>query len=81
MHRPYGRNGAVAGNSIPSPGGSDPSAASGRRSEVSEWQRSTDAKALCRRRQMSGTATGEGGPPRKRWWKRNGEMLIVGRSL
>jgi len=38
-------------------GGSDLSAAGGRRSEGSEWQRSTDAKALRRRRQMSGTAT------------------------
>ena len=39
-------------------GGSDASAAGGGESELSEWQRSTDAKALCRRRQMSGTATG-----------------------
>ena len=38
--------------------GSEPSAASGRISEASEWQRSTDAKAFHRRRQMSGTATG-----------------------
>ena len=38
--------------------GSDPTAASGRRREGSEWQRSTDAKAYQRRRQMSGTATG-----------------------
>ena len=38
--------------------GSEVSAACGRRSELSEWQRSTDAKALCRRGQMSGTATG-----------------------
>ena len=27
-------------------------------SDLSEWPRSTDAKELCRRRQMSGTATG-----------------------
>ena len=40
--------------------GSDASAACGRESELSEWQRSTDAKALRRRRQMSGTATGQG---------------------
>ena len=40
------------------PVGSDPSAAGGGKSEVSEWQRSTDAKVLCHRRQMSGTATG-----------------------
>ena len=40
--------------------GSDGSAASGGRSDLSEWQRSTDAKALRRRRQMSGTATGQG---------------------
>jgi len=40
--------------------GSDASAAGGRESELSEWQRSTDAKALRRRRQMSGTATGQG---------------------
>ena len=32
----------------------------GRYSDLSEWQRSTDAKALRRRRQMSGTATGQG---------------------
>ena len=38
--------------------GSDASAAGGGESELSEWQRSTDAKALRRRRQMSGTATG-----------------------
>ena len=38
--------------------GSEPSAAGGRYSELSEWQRSTDGKALCRRSQMSGTATG-----------------------
>ena len=37
---------------------SDASAAGGRESELSEWQRSTDAKAFHRRRQMSGTATG-----------------------
>ena len=37
------------------PVGSD---ARGRCSEQSEWQRSTDGKALCRRSQMSGTATG-----------------------
>ena len=37
--------------------GSDASAAGGGESELSEWQRSTDAKALRRRRQMSGTAT------------------------
>ena len=42
------------------PSGSDASAACGRESELSEWQRSTDAKALRRRRQMSGTATGQG---------------------
>jgi hypothetical protein len=40
--------------------GSDGSAAGGGRSDLSEWQRSTDAKALRRRRQMSGTATGVG---------------------
>ena len=35
----------------PSPrGGSEPSAASGRRSEVSEWQRSADEEGACRRR-------------------------------
>ena len=39
-------------------GGSDPTAAGGGGKEESEWQRSTDAKALRRRRQMSGTATG-----------------------
>ena len=39
--------------------GSDGSAASGGESDLSEWQRSTDAKALRRRRQMSGTATGQ----------------------
>ena len=39
--------------------GSDGSAASGRKSDLSEWQRSTDAKAQRHRRQMSGTATGE----------------------
>ena len=38
--------------------GSDLSAASGGRSEGSEWQRSTAAEALLRRKQMSGTATG-----------------------
>ena len=43
---------------IPSKG-SDASAAGGRESELSEWQRSTDAKAFYRRRQMSGTATGK----------------------
>ena len=30
----------------------------GRYSDLSEWPRSTDAKERCRRRQMSGTATG-----------------------
>ena len=40
-------------------GESEPSAAGGGWSEVSMGQRSTDAKALCRRRQMSGTATGK----------------------
>ena len=40
------------------PVGSDASAASGGYRELSEWQRSTDGKALCRRSQMSGTATG-----------------------
>jgi len=43
--------------------GSDPNAACGGKSEVSEWQRSTDAKALRRRRQMSGTATGNVAAP------------------
>ena len=38
--------------------GSDATAAGGGERELSEWQRSTDAKALRRRRQMSGTATG-----------------------
>ena len=38
--------------------GSDGSAACGGRSDLSEWPRSTDAKERCRRRQMSGTATG-----------------------
>ena len=38
--------------------GSDGSAAGGGRSDLSEWQRSTDAKERRRRRQMSGTATG-----------------------
>ena len=34
------------------------SAACGRRSESSEWQRSADAEVLRHRRQMLGTATG-----------------------
>ena len=38
--------------------GSDGSAARGRRSDLSEWQRSADAKVLRHRRQMLGTATG-----------------------
>ena len=41
-----------------SPVGSEGSAACGRINDPSEWQRSTDAKVLCHRRQMSGTATG-----------------------
>jgi len=51
----FGKKGSKEADS----GGSDPNAASGRRSEGSEWQRSTDAKVLCHRRQMSGTATGK----------------------
>ena len=39
--------------------GSDGSAAGGGRSDLSEWQRSVDAEALCRRRQIQGTATGQ----------------------
>ena len=38
--------------------GSDRSAAGGGRSDLSEWQRSADAKEHRRRRQMPGTATG-----------------------
>ena len=38
--------------------GSEATAACGGRREPSEWPRSTDAKGLRRRRQMSGTATG-----------------------
>ncbi len=38
--------------------GSEGSAACGGRSDPSEWQRSTAAKVLRHRRQMSGTATG-----------------------
>jgi len=41
--------------------GSDGSAAGGGRSDLSEWQRSADAKELRRRRQMLGTATGNCG--------------------
>ena len=39
-------------------GGSDGSAACGGLSDLSEWQRSADAKVFQHRRQMSGTATG-----------------------
>ena len=55
----------TAAKTIPGKG-SDASAASGRESELSEWQRSTDAKALRRRRQMSGTATGQGSNEKRR---------------
>jgi len=53
----YKRSFTAAGT-IPGKG-SDASAAGGGESELSEWQRSTDTKALRRRRQMSGTATGK----------------------
>ena len=39
--------------------GSEPTAACGGRKEAREWLRSTDAKVLRHRRQMSGTATGQ----------------------
>jgi len=68
--------------------GSDASAAGGGESELSEWQRSTDAKALRRRRQMSGTATGKakrpvgvlvrrgsGGSPQKKQGARLGALV------
>lgn len=38
--------------------GSDATAASGGKRELSEWERSADAKVLRHRRQMPGTATG-----------------------
>ncbi len=59
--------------------GSEPSAACGGSSEVSEWQRSTDAKALRRRRQMSGTATGERTERRLRRVKRGERGAAVDR--
>ena len=40
--------------------GSDGSAAGGRRSDLSEWQRSTDDDGISMPRRMSGTATGMG---------------------
>ena len=40
--------------------GSDASAASGRASELSEWQRSTADEGFSKPRKMSGTATGKG---------------------
>ena len=44
------KSGPTVGRVKKCPVGSDPSAASGGLSEESEWQRSTDTKALCRRR-------------------------------
>ena len=49
---------ATARSRVYRPWGNDPTAACGGGREGSEWQRSTDAKAHCVRRQMSGTATG-----------------------
>ena len=45
--RPFGRGSMLA---LPIFTGSDPSAASGRSSEVSEWQRSADEEGACHRR-------------------------------
>jgi len=61
--------------------GSDASAAGGGESELSEWQRSTDAKALRRRRQMSGTATGKAVTTSRRLGAKRGRRLAAKRSF